>query len=332
MDMREFELVKNMSYEQYCDYLQEKYGIGVCDYFTANWSPKSKCKRTKEGLFAHHKAEVYVPQLSKKEQAKSFPFEWQTAEWIVYCDYLEHLLLHIMICKDPKPVNSNFIVGLGGIINFLVPQINDMYAGLELQQEWRQICFAKIAEDKTVYLELLKMFYSGCLSHEYICPDNVLNYIVSVATVSENMQSKNFVLFQEILNYILPKDEELSTYLMNVFKHAKPYKVLTAEKEQVLANYVLKFPQVDKPSLFNIIQKLIDGEHIDRSFNTALTTGRNTTENYPRWVGWWRAWKYKPGIEIIHFPTYETEYFEDIDAAVKQYPGIQLTWYKHFKK
>ena len=99
----------------------------------------------------------------------------------------------------------------------------------------------------------------------------------------------------------------------------------------MLVNYVLKFPQIDKPSLSYIIQKAVDGEYIDRVFNTAPTAGKNTIENY-RWVGWWRAWKHKPGIEIIHIPTYETEYFEDIDAAMKQYPGIQLTWYKNFKK
>jgi hypothetical protein len=106
MNMAEFQQIKNMTYEQYCDYLQEKYGIGLADYMTKSYNVNTKCKRTKDGLVAHHKTEDKMIMLSTKEYAQMCPFEWQQKENIVYCDYLEHLLLHVLICKFITPAIS----------------------------------------------------------------------------------------------------------------------------------------------------------------------------------------------------------------------------------
>jgi hypothetical protein len=38
MDLKEYEKVSGYTYLEYCDYLQEKYGIDLCDYMTKNWS------------------------------------------------------------------------------------------------------------------------------------------------------------------------------------------------------------------------------------------------------------------------------------------------------
>ena len=46
--------------------------------------------------------------LFEKEHAMKNPYEWQLAKNIVYCDYLEHLFLHILICEYPaKDRNKN---------------------------------------------------------------------------------------------------------------------------------------------------------------------------------------------------------------------------------
>ena len=102
MNMNEYLEVKDLSYLDYCDYLQRKYGIGLDDYMTKAYNTKPKCKRTKEGLLVHHIREDTMIMLSTKEIAMMFPFEWQLKENLVYCDYLEHLLLHILICKYPS--------------------------------------------------------------------------------------------------------------------------------------------------------------------------------------------------------------------------------------
>ena len=156
MNMSEYLLVKDFDYLEYCDYLQEKYGIGLDDYMTKSYNSKSKCKRTKEGLLAHHKKEDTVPLLSRKDVAIMYPFEWQSKENIVYCDYLEHLLLHILICKYPSK-NSDFAkVGLRGITCFIVPELNDLYSGWVANQAWRKNCHDKVKNDKEVYMRLLK--------------------------------------------------------------------------------------------------------------------------------------------------------------------------------
>lgn len=58
MNMDEYQKVKDLTYLEYCDYLQRKYGIGLANYMTKSYNINSKCKRTKEGLIAHHKKEV----------------------------------------------------------------------------------------------------------------------------------------------------------------------------------------------------------------------------------------------------------------------------------
>ncbi len=159
MKVAEFEKVKGMTYESYCDFLQAKYGIGRADYMTKSFNKNQKVSRTSEGLIAHHKAEDKMIMLSTKAVAEMCPYEWQQKENIVYCDYLEHLLLHVLICKYPSQARIPIAdVGIGGVINFIVPELNDLYSGWITNQSWRMKCHSKVIEDKAVYLEILKMF------------------------------------------------------------------------------------------------------------------------------------------------------------------------------
>ncbi len=159
MNMSEYQNVKGFTYLEYCDYLQEKYGIGLADYMTKSYNPNPKCKRTKEGLIAHHKKEDTMIMLSTKEIAQMCPFEWQLKKNIVYCDYLEHLLLHILICKYPSENKVDFVsTGIGGVVNFITPELNDLYSGWNTNQVWRKNCHDRVSADKDVYLAILKQF------------------------------------------------------------------------------------------------------------------------------------------------------------------------------
>lgn len=159
MNLKEYLSVKDYNYLEYCDYLQKKYGIGLCDYMTKSWNKNSKVTRTNEGLIAHHKYEDHAIMLSTKEYAMQNPFEWQLAKNIVYCDYLEHLLLHILICEYPSEAKNQFeAVGIGGVINYIIPELNDFYSGWKTNQGWRLNCHNLIKNDKKVYLTLVKRF------------------------------------------------------------------------------------------------------------------------------------------------------------------------------
>ena len=197
MDMQEYINVKDFTYLQYCDYLQGKYGIGKSDYMTKSWNKNHKITRTKEGLMVHHKYEDHAIMLSTKEYAIKNPFEWQLAKNMVHCDFLEHLFLHILICEYPSPErNEREAVGIGGVINFIVPELNDVYSGWQTNQEWRIICHSKIINDKEVYLELLKRFKTNCSDYPFYTNDCLLR--------SANKQfglwsdEKNKKLYQEI--------------------------------------------------------------------------------------------------------------------------------------
>ena len=172
MNLVEYEKVKNLTYLEYCDYLQQKYGIGLSDYMTKSWNRNPKASRAKEGLFAHHKYEDHAIMLSTKEFAMRNPFEWQKAKNIVYCDYLEHLFLHILICEYPSE-NQNDLeaVGIGGVISFIVPQLNDLYSGWEAKEAWRKNCHNLVINDKDVYLTLLKRFKTSCKNYPFYTKD-----------------------------------------------------------------------------------------------------------------------------------------------------------------
>ena len=75
MNLVEYEKVKGFTYLEYCDYLQQKYGIGLSDYMTKSWNKNPKVTRTKDGLLAHHKYEDHAILLSTKEYAMQNPFE-----------------------------------------------------------------------------------------------------------------------------------------------------------------------------------------------------------------------------------------------------------------
>lgn len=128
----------SMTYDELVDYLLKKYGSAQYDYF-CNESCKSKnpkVSRTNEGLFCHHIDENKAILLCNDKFAVSNPFEYQKANRLVYCNVLEHLILHIKIVEEPKNKNANplEIQGICGIIRFICPQINDYFNGYEFKK------------------------------------------------------------------------------------------------------------------------------------------------------------------------------------------------------
>ena len=108
MDILEYDKVKNLSYDEYCNYLAIKY------------------EENKQGLFKHHIYENMQANLSNDLIRKHFielnPDKLDYANATVYCDYLEHLLLHIMIGEQ---TDSRKCLGLGGAVNYIIPQLNN---------------------------------------------------------------------------------------------------------------------------------------------------------------------------------------------------------------
>ncbi len=152
-----------LSYYDLIDYLLKKYGEAKYDYFSTPEckSKNQKVTRTGEGLFCHHIFEDRGGNLGDVGKAKRQPYEWQDKSKLVYCNYLEHLLLHLKILvlrqkkrlTEPKEIYSLFTTG--GIFS-LCNAINDSFMTEGTNVSWRKRCFEEIKENYQEYILLLQ--------------------------------------------------------------------------------------------------------------------------------------------------------------------------------
>ena len=165
MDKREICEEMKMSYDELLRYLLNKYGGAICDYFyTPDCRSKNrKVTRTKEGIYCHHMDEDKGVNLGKTSDACRQPFEWQKKERLVYCNALEHLILHMKIAivrqKDLLETSSEIgrFFNTGGIYQ-ISHEINDMYMQDGTTISWKKRCFGEIANNYGDYIELISAF------------------------------------------------------------------------------------------------------------------------------------------------------------------------------
>ena len=123
-----------MPYDELQQYLRNKYGGALYDYFV---TPECKTKNKKvgrgmEGLYCHHMDEDKGGNLGNPLQARLQPFEWQKKERLVYCNVIEHLILHMKIAvlrqkdflREPNDVIDFFTTGG---VEVICRDINDMF-------------------------------------------------------------------------------------------------------------------------------------------------------------------------------------------------------------
>lgn len=120
MFLAEYETVKDYSYDRYCRYLVNKYGRPEYDFFNP------KCKRPSEGLEVHHVKEDEISDLCDRKIAARYDKSFQAPENLVFCDYLEHLLLHILIGEKTAGGKN---IGLSGAFFHIIPAIKSYYDG-----------------------------------------------------------------------------------------------------------------------------------------------------------------------------------------------------------
>ncbi len=158
----EYELAED--YRGLVKYLLKKYGPAPCDYFK-----DESCKyvdrrisRSSEGLQCHHIDEDKAIMLSTPEFAARNPFKYQKADRLVYCNVLEHLILHIKIMDQPRKKDANPFeaVGVGGAVNYIIPQTNDFYNGYEFKRDYLKKLYEPVADNFDEYIDILKELLS----------------------------------------------------------------------------------------------------------------------------------------------------------------------------
>ena len=148
-----------MTYDNLVDYLLDKYGPAKYNYFSTNSckNRNTKVSRASEGLVCHHIDEDKAIRLSTPSYAARNPFEYQLASRLVYCNALEHLLLHVKIVEEPLHMRANIIEspGIGGAVSFICPEINDYYNGYEFKQEYKKKIYNLIENNFAEYIGIL---------------------------------------------------------------------------------------------------------------------------------------------------------------------------------
>lgn len=160
----------DMTYDELVSYLLNKYGAVQYDYFTNEMctSRSKRISRTAEGLFCHHIDEDKAIKLSDKSSAIMYPFNYQRANRLVYCNYLEHLMLHMRIGIETywkehadltQPSEIPYFVNPG--FGILAHEINMLFAERGSTVQWRQRCFEEISDNYDDYIYILRCFLSS---------------------------------------------------------------------------------------------------------------------------------------------------------------------------
>lgn len=142
-----------MSYIEYVNYLLQKYGSAKYDYFrTPSCSSRNpNISRTDEGLFCHHIDEDKAILLSNPEIARNYPFEYQKANRLVYCDIVEHLILHIKIAEEREICFSD--IGIGG--TSLITENINKYISNPYSSNWEKTVIKVLEQKYNEYIYVL---------------------------------------------------------------------------------------------------------------------------------------------------------------------------------
>lgn len=145
MNLQEYNKVKDLSYNSYCEYLLTKYGPVPYEY------GNRKNRPGKEGLFIHHMDEDKVSSLCSKENQDIYP-HFQQSDRLVYANYLEHALLHIMIGEETVGSRN---LGLHGANLFIIPGLRSCFDNDRINNpKWPSIYYDLVRDNKDVF-ELL---------------------------------------------------------------------------------------------------------------------------------------------------------------------------------
>lgn len=176
-----YESMLKTNYQDIVSALLKKYGSAKHNYFkdTACKIKNPLVTRTNEGLFCHHIDEDKAIMLCNDKFAVNNPFEYQKADRLVYCNLLEHLLLHVKIAENSsRDANENELPGIGGAINFICKDLNDIYSGKKFSDEWRKNVADKVKDNFDDYIIILRYLwniveknpvYKAIITKEMLC-------------------------------------------------------------------------------------------------------------------------------------------------------------------
>lgn len=170
----------DMSYDEAISTLIDKHGTVIDNYYVEKSynrflegeiknPTKGKFSKTNEGLFCHHILENKFKNISDKNYISKhqYSYEYQTKEYLVYCDLIEHMILHVLITKETDGEN-----GVNGLCEYLKPMVIDFYImDIEPNIKW---------------LKLTK-------ERAFLPKDQVYNLLIKVDEMLKDVEIYNFI-------------------------------------------------------------------------------------------------------------------------------------------
>lgn len=207
MNMDEYQKVKGMRYEQYCSYLQEKYGTAYPKGKEETFMSGKKETIRDDGLCVHSKAEgIYswketlIPW-SWKTEIEMYPYtmprELLKGSNVVYCDALEHLLLHVMIydlvtVHRPWDPTDDLLS--------MIAELIDFYSGWMTPLPNRFASHTRISNNEDVFIEIVKqLIITGFQHGVYITEQELFTNHLDFLTDKEWDHDLNIPLQKKIV-------------------------------------------------------------------------------------------------------------------------------------
>ena len=215
MDREELIYEISLTYSEFIHYLLDKYGSAEYDYFHRIsqgilGSYNKKVSRTNEGLICHHIYEDRGGSLSSPISAVIQPLTWQKKENLVYCNMLEHLLLHIKIAvlrqkkyKFTEPFEIDDFFTTHGI-NVICNQINELFALDGETTGWQKKCYPSIRDNYKEYILLLQTLLTYietqctecCREDRYIKKGSIIEFTDGNGIITGWSHLKDKVVFE----------------------------------------------------------------------------------------------------------------------------------------
>lgn len=149
----EYLVLLSKTYNEAVEFLLKKYGAAEDDYYREKSYErflrgeiknitKGKFARSMEGLECHHILENKFLNMTNNSfiRNQNIPFKYHQKEKLVFCDVVEHAILHTLIAKE-----TSLEFGSPGYIVFLRPKIEDWYIKKIIPQKskWHIACYDK---------------------------------------------------------------------------------------------------------------------------------------------------------------------------------------------
>ncbi|GAA0346808.1 hypothetical protein GCM10008931_42570 [Oceanobacillus oncorhynchi subsp. oncorhynchi] len=162
----EYKDLLSKSYYEAIEHLLLKYSAAKDDYFREKSYQrfmegkiknitKGNFSRTSDGLYCHHIDEIKMLKISDQRFVKrnKIPFKYQKKDKLVYCDLIEHTILHALITKE-----TTHEFGYPGYALFLKPLIEEWFVEERIpSMEWMKNCHKKAFLSPQEAVEILKV-------------------------------------------------------------------------------------------------------------------------------------------------------------------------------